>query len=102
MKWRCLVQTKCQTLSNEAPEISASLQTLYFKTLWGYFVTQVCKNMYEQRSQGVSLGHMAVPSPPSRTHIINWIQQRLHHLLTRQEQVRHHRAPSSHQEKLPQ
>lgn len=34
-RWRCLVQKKCQTLSNELPEISLWLQTLYFKTILG-------------------------------------------------------------------
>lgn len=39
-KWRCLVQKKCQTLSNELPEISVWLQTLYFKTTLGILCEQ--------------------------------------------------------------
>lgn len=43
-------EKKWQTLSNGVPEIPVSLQTLYFKTLWGYSVTKVCKNMYVRNS----------------------------------------------------
>lgn len=44
------VQKKWQTLSNGVPKIPVSLQTLYFKVLWGYSVIKVCKNMYVHRS----------------------------------------------------